>query len=69
MNEVDAFLRDPMFGYPDGLKRPASVEQYTKDYYPLRDIANKIEAIRDPYEAARVAVRLSVADKERQADA
>ncbi len=48
-----------MFGYRDGHKRPAPVEQYTKDYFPLCDIANKIEAIRDPYEAARIAVQLA----------
>lgn len=48
-----------MFGYRNDIKRPAPVEQYINDYYPLCDIANKIEVIHDPYEAARTAVRLA----------
>lgn len=48
-----------MYGYGDNLKRPAPMEQYRKDYLPLCDIAIKIEAIADPYEAARVAVQLA----------
>lgn len=59
MNDINSFLNDPMYGYRDKYERPAPVEQYTKDYYPLCDIANKIESIADPYEAARLAVRLA----------
>ena len=48
-----------MFGYRNDLTRPAPIEQYHADYSILCDIANKIEAKVDPYEAARVAVRLA----------
>lgn len=48
-----------MYGYRDGLKRPAPMEAILNDYSPLCDIANKIENISDPYSAARVAVRLA----------
>lgn len=59
MNDVNEFLSDPMFGYRDSLKRPVSIERYAEDFLPLCDVANKIEAIANPYEAARVAVRIA----------